>query len=496
MRGKTQGKEISNSTKPSTYYRKTIEDLKDQTKKLKAEISLEKAQTSALGSESYIARLQDQGDNYTRKIKQEKLRVEDLDHQIAEVQRQIDEKRKSLNSNKDKKESNQAVIAKIKKTEHKLDKTLQKYNEAVAENKHLREDIDSLRREKKVFENIYNSLEEECSTKEKEKELLKEEKKKAIDKRDAARKKLEELKKTKKKAEIELEAFGKDWQELERIIEKESKFTELLEPSDARLSEKEAQQAALNKSSLPAIKDKALIKQSVKMVEQYAEAFKKIEEATGITDIEALVNTFIEAEKHNYSLFNYVNELANEIEKLEKQIAQTKQDIEEYKGQGIRTENQRKKIMSDLEVKLSHTEARAEAYERKYLKTMDTINTLKKGVEEILEKIGCNNAAVEEMMLTQGVNESNLMQCLSIIELRTNEVLQMYDYCTITAIDGATHSAFGGNGAKAKAPLKYEVEPPQINELNGEDEDVNVPLSKKELLDRVIRKEGENFKRK
>ena len=426
MRNRTQEKESPHSIKQSLYYRKTIENLKEETKKLKDEISLEKVQTSALGSESYIARLQDQGDTYSRKIKQEKQRVEDLDSQIAEVQKLIDEKRKNITSRKEKKESNQAVLTKIKKTEHKLDKTLQKYNEAVAENKQLRDNIDALRREKKVFENIYKSLEEEFAAKENEKEMLKEEKKKAVKRRDDARKKLDELKEAKKKSEKELEAFAKDWNELEKIIEKESKINEYLETTNFSHENEEFKEEIV-KAPIPIIKDKALIKQSVKMVEQYEEAFRKIEEATGITDIDALVNTFIEAEKHNYSLFNYVNELANEIEKLEKQIAKIKQDIEEYKGQGIRTENQRKKIMSELEVRLSHTEARAEAYERKYEKTMITINALKLGVEQILDKIGCNNSTAEEMISSQGINESNLMQCLSIIELRTNEILQMYE---------------------------------------------------------------------
>lgn len=495
MRNRTQGKESPHTTKQSMYYRKTIENLKEETKKLKTEISLEKVQTSALGSESYIARLQDQGDSYSRKIKQEKQRVEDLDLQIIEVQKHIEEKRKTINNSKEKKESNQAVITKIKKTEHKLDKTLQKYNEAVAENKHLRDEIDALRREKKVFENIFTGLEEEFKAREQEKEMLKEEKKQAVKKRDDARKKLDELKETKKKAEKELENFGRDWQELEKIIEKESNINGFLETNEVKGNEKEEEKDDLTKAPIPIIKDKALIKQSVKMVEQYEEAFRKIEEATGITDIEALVNTFIEAEKHNYSLFNYVNELANEIEKLEKQIAQIKQDIEEYKGQGIRTENQRKKIMSDLEVRLSHTEARAEAYERKYEKTMVTINALKLGVEQILDKIGCNNPNAEEMIQSQGVNESNLMQCLSIIELRTNEILQMYDWCTSAAIDSSPHTQVQNN--KNKAPIKYEPESyGAIPEGPTEDDETAMPLTKKEMLDRVIKREGEIFKRK
>ena len=48
-------------------------------------------------------------------------------------------------------------------------------------------------------------------------------------------------------------------------------------------------------------------------VQKYEEAFARIQQATGITDIDELVATFIEAEDDNFSLFNYVNELNNEV---------------------------------------------------------------------------------------------------------------------------------------------------------------------------------------
>ena len=41
-------------------------------------------------------------------------------------------------------------------------------------------------------------------------------------------------------------------------------------------------------------------------VNEYEEAFKKIQEATGISDIDELVKTFIEAEEQNFKLFNQV----------------------------------------------------------------------------------------------------------------------------------------------------------------------------------------------
>lgn len=488
MRARTQGKESPPVTKKSQDYRKKIDMLKEETKKLKAEISIEKIQTTALGGESYIARLQDQGDSYSRKIKIEKQKVEDLDLKIAEVQKLIEEKRKTINNNKDKKESNNAVLAKIKKTEYKLDKTLQKYNEAVAENKNLREEIDALRREKKVFRKIFISLEEEYQTKVTERENLIKEKENAIKRRDEAKKKLEALNENRKKTEKELENFSRDWQEVEKIIEKKINVSEFLQDSDEVLPEPEI---AKPESPITIIKDKELIKESMRMVEKYEEAFKKIEQATGITDVDTLVSTFIEAEQQNYSLFNYVNELTNEIEKLESQIAGIKQDIEEYKGQGIRTENQRKKVMAELEVKLTGTESRAEAYERKYEKTMVTVNSLKLGIEQILEKIGCNNPAAEEMIKEQGINENNMMQCLSIIELRTNEILQMYDWCTSSAIESSQQVVH----KKVKPVVKYDTDNLPIITDSAEDDESNAPLQNKEFLDKILKKEAEGIRR-
>ena len=44
----------------------------------------------------------------------------------------------------------------------------------------------------------------------------------------------------------------------------------------------------------------------------------------GMKDIDAIVQRFSEAEDANFSLFNYVNEVNAEVEKLEEQIAEIK----------------------------------------------------------------------------------------------------------------------------------------------------------------------------
>ena len=56
-------------------------------------------------------------------------------------------------------ENNQAIAKQIQILENRLDKALKRYNEALANNKRLRENIDNLRRERLVFDQIYKKLE-------------------------------------------------------------------------------------------------------------------------------------------------------------------------------------------------------------------------------------------------------------------------------------------------------------------------------------------------
>ena len=64
---------------------------------------------------------------------------------------------------------NQAMVQKqIKILENRLDQALVKFNQALAKNKALREQIDDLRRERVVFDTIYRKLERELHEKKKQ----------------------------------------------------------------------------------------------------------------------------------------------------------------------------------------------------------------------------------------------------------------------------------------------------------------------------------------
>jgi chromosome segregation ATPase len=63
---------------------------------------------------------------------------------------------------------------------------------------------------------------------------------------------------------------------------------------------------------------------NVKVIE---DAFDQIKQATGISNIEEIVTTFIKAEEQNYSLQNYVNMLNTEFDQLEESNKDIREQI-------------------------------------------------------------------------------------------------------------------------------------------------------------------------
>lgn len=70
----------------------------------------------------------------------------------------------------------------------------------------------------------------------------------------------------------------------------------------------------------------------IEKVKTYEEAFAKIKEVTQTETLEEIMKTFIKKEEYNQSLFNYVNELAEENESMESRINVVKNEIKSYSG--------------------------------------------------------------------------------------------------------------------------------------------------------------------
>merc|ERR1719277_314233 len=118
-----------------------------------------------------------------------------------------------------------AVQKQIRILENRLDKALQKFNEAIAANRVLREQIDTLRRERVVFDDIYRKLENELQQKKQEMAHIIEQANAAYEARDQAQAQMAALK---QQADREHAEFEKEWRELGKLIQNDKKMKDFM----------------------------------------------------------------------------------------------------------------------------------------------------------------------------------------------------------------------------------------------------------------------------
>lgn len=108
-------------------------------------------------------------------------------------------------------------------------------------------------------------------------------------------------------------------------------------------------------------KDKVkIIDQYIKNMQYIDEAFTQVKDATGITDVEEIVNTFIKSEEQNLSLMNYASLLSQDIdmfEEMNKDLAREIEELEFLKRQrvqeieGNEQEKEKKRLKNIIETK-------------------------------------------------------------------------------------------------------------------------------------------------
>ena len=341
--------------------RNILEKLRNDNRALEQELSLEKHMTAMATSEaavSEIEKLQSIGDTFARRIQLEKRRIEELDTKIAAGQKAVLGQRGKVGGVNASKENNNIISKQIRILERRLDLALVKYNDTLAKNKGLREKVDELRRERVIFDGIYKNLEKEMYDKKKNIDKLLEEANVAYSQRDKAKKEIAKLNKFAQDARMK---FEREWkaagalidEDRKRMMNQKQKLAKaaifLANKGNLSVDEEQKMKKRIARGAWNIGKDKAAMSLSKEKVESYEAAFSKIQAATGIQDIDELVEKFIKAEDKNFTLFSRVNKLAAEADGLEQSISDIKSEIEKYKGKSNNVENQRKRILKDLE---------------------------------------------------------------------------------------------------------------------------------------------------
>jgi chromosome segregation ATPase len=367
-------------------------------------------------------------EDYKGRIEGQKEKIGEIETHIIAFQQKIVDHKESLGGVNFGAENQNALVKQIKILENRLDKANQKFNEAIALNKNLRQQIDSLRRERVIFDNLYKKLEKELHEKRKKMANIIESANSAYEERDNANERIQGLK---QQAKREAEDFEKELKELSQIMEKNKKTLDYIKMTEKNREDTQVmtEPDANDKSRTRAqkfINSRNSNTVNLERIQKFEEELAKIQAATQITDFDKLVSIFKKNEEKNFQMFKYANELSNEIESLEKAIADLKEEKSKYEGAGSSTDVTKKKMLKDLEETLSKLEHKSEQYEFKYHDSVKIINSLCNWIESLYNTIDCDKIAPRDFASNQGVTESNMMSYLGVIEDRSNDIVASY----------------------------------------------------------------------
>jgi tetratricopeptide (TPR) repeat protein len=198
-----------------------IDKLRKENDAIKGEISMFMRSSSKPMSnmqQEAIHKMHDQGDKYANAIEFEKRNLEVMEDQISIMKQKCLHQRRAMGGINASKDNFYMIQKQIRILENRLDKALIKFNEAIAHNKTLRDDIDDLRRERVVFENIYRKMERELQERKQKMAEIIETSNLSYEQRDTYQMEIAAIEQANRK---EQEEFEEQMTELARMLETE-----------------------------------------------------------------------------------------------------------------------------------------------------------------------------------------------------------------------------------------------------------------------------------
>lgn len=308
--------------------------------------------------ESENDRLQKEVDEFTMKLEHEKSHLKIIEEQFRVIKNELKEKEENVKRLKPSILEEKQTKIEIASSKKKVNSEVIRLNMTKTKNQQLRREIDMLRKE-------VSSSKNECTRY--EKKIKKSRKEAEIQNQDyqAVSKIAEETKnqiialqakhqEEKDRFESEIITLQIRLKEKDECIEFEDKSVKV-DPNDANSKGSEfSNPIVILKRRLTKIietnkEKRKLMDQYLRNVKVIEDAFDQIKQATGISNNDEIVTTFIKAEEQNYSLYNYVHMLNTETDLLEESNKEIKEQIQKIVNRGELSDIEKANLQSSLE---------------------------------------------------------------------------------------------------------------------------------------------------
>ena len=347
---------------------------------------------------------------YNKSTDLTRSKVSDLDQEIVNVQNKILMQKKQICQQK---VEDQHALRKLKILEQVYQHSQQKYNAALSKNRLIRDHVDTLRKDQKIFKDLCRNLQSSIVESERDMERMTNKGSTTRNNREVAEVQIRELE---SQADVEAKEYGKSISALRGLIRKEKCLKDeigsikvhsnstpdikTLENEDGDIKKK------IIRMSWKIAQDKANMIMSLNKLEEYEDIIKKFQDLTGVSNYESLLKHYMSTREHNITLSKYVDGLTLELHQLENQLAEVKSQVTNYR------------ILENEEVGEKITEEKNKT-EQKEKKMKDNFEKMKKKVEQTFAKVGCKGIKGIYMLNEYEVAVARIKE----IEKRCHEII-------------------------------------------------------------------------
>ena len=179
-------------------------------------------------------------------------------------------------------------------------------------------------------------------------------------------------------------------------------------------------------------------------IDQYEQNFKELREVSGQTSTEDIVRTFVKNEDECFSIFNYIQVVNQDCDRIIEQSAKLKEEVNKVRQEQLDTENARSATLNVYRTGLNEVKEERETFYETAIESRRTIETIAQRVTALYFKLKCNELdlakqatrdstppqqRVDIQLTTIGggvVSERNIVNLMELIETRSIQIVDAY----------------------------------------------------------------------
>jgi len=155
-------------------------------------------------------------------------------------------------------------------------------------------------------------------------------------------------------------------------------------------------------------------------INTYEEAFRKIRDATGVSDVSEVISKFLTQEETQKRLMEMTKESQLRIDSLQEEKALAKHRVEEIKFSGNVASGTRR-LVDDFETLLSEANSKCERNKAKYERIAKVLVNVKAGVQHLYERLETINVGQPPIAV---MNDDTVVDVLTRCEEKLMKVLE------------------------------------------------------------------------